>query len=70
MKKLPKKEIIAWLDNYSIENYTLVTDQEHGFIVDVADDVAISLKGLKTIPIKFNIVNGNFNCGSNHLTRR
>ncbi len=49
---------------YNIINYTINSDN----IVDVNGNVDLWDRGLKSIPLNFNIVNGYFNCGWNHLT--
>jgi hypothetical protein len=49
---------------YNIINYTINSDNS----VDVDDDVWLYNKGLKSIPLNFNIVNGYFDCGNNNLT--
>jgi hypothetical protein len=51
-------------EKYDIENYTINSDNS----VDVDDDVWLYNKGLKSIPLNFNIVNGYFECGDNYLT--
>ena len=68
MTKLSKEEIIAWLEQYDIENYTLIPDLQSGFVVSVAGDVNLRNKKLEAIPLKFNIVRGNFDCSNNILT--
>lgn len=47
-----------------IERYTINDDLS----IDVNEDISISGYGFTKIPIKFNIVMGNFNCGDNKLT--
>jgi hypothetical protein len=49
---------------YNIKNYTINSDNS----VDVDGDVWLYNKGLKSIPLNFNIVNGYFNCSINQLT--
>lgn len=51
-----KEEIIAWLDRYKVENYTLIEDAQYGFVVDVARSVDLKNKKLSMITIKFNVV--------------
>jgi hypothetical protein len=51
-------------EKYDIENYTINSDNS----VDVDGDVNLWDKKLKLILLNFNIVNGYFNCGRNHLT--
>lgn len=47
-----------------IQKYTINADLS----VDVNDDVYLYGKNLTEIPVKFNIISGNFNCGHNRLT--
>lgn len=49
---------------YEIYNYTKNSDKT----IDVDGDVYLQGKNLKKLPLKFNIVNGNFNCSENYLT--
>jgi hypothetical protein len=51
-------------EKYDIKNYTINSDNS----VDVDGDVGFWNKGLESIPLNFNIVNGYFNCGNNNLT--
>ena len=48
---------------YKIKNYTINPDGS----IDVDDDVILYNKVLKKLPLKFNKVNGVFNCSSNEL---
>ena len=50
--------IVSWLKKMQITNYTI---QPNG-IVDVDDDVDISLRHLTHIPCQFGKVNGKFEC--------
>ena len=59
-----KSEISLWLDKYDIVNYTINDD----LTVDVAGSVYLGNRGLRTIPIQFGKVNGDFYCFSNNLT--
>jgi hypothetical protein len=59
-----KEEIKKWLDNYKIKNYTINND----LTIDVNDNVNLRDKKLTNIPIKFNIVTGNFWCSNNKIT--
>ena len=63
-----KQQIINWLNKYKVENYTLIPDEQYGFIVNVNGDVDLSDKKLLNIPVKFSKVSGNFYCGYNKLT--
>ena len=49
---------------YGIENYTV---NPYGSI-DVAGNVFLYKKGLTELPLVFNKVSGNFDCGDNNLT--
>src|SRR5574344_2983561 len=49
---------------YNIINYTINSDNS----VDVDGDADFWDKKLESIPLNFNIVNGYFECGDNHLT--
>jgi hypothetical protein len=57
-------EIDTICKKYNIVNYTINSDNS----VDVDGKVWLYNKGLKSIPLNFNIVNGYFGCGSNYLT--
>jgi hypothetical protein len=48
---------------YNIKNYTINDDLS----IDVDDDVNLFSKGLTKLPLKFNKVNGYFNCTFNNL---
>ncbi|MEG7685949.1 hypothetical protein, partial [Listeria monocytogenes] len=49
---------------YNIENYVINSNGS----IDVGDDVLIYNKGLTKLPLKFNRVDGEFNCSYNQLT--
>ena len=49
---------------YRIENYTINSDGS----IDVDDNVKLCNKKLTKLPLKFNKVNGYFDCSSNNLT--
>ncbi len=57
-------EIDEICKKYKIVNYTINGNNS----VDVDGDVKLWDKKLTSIPLNFNIVNGYFNCGDNHLT--
>jgi len=63
-----ESDIKFWLDHMEIENYQLLSDQQHGLIVDVGGDVDLSDKDIHAIPVKFNHVKGYFDCSNNRLT--
>jgi hypothetical protein len=50
-------------EKYNIKNYTINSDNS----VDVDGKVYFCDKKLESIPLNFNIVNGRFDCGDNHL---
>ena len=58
-----KKEIKNGLDLIGITNYKINED----LTVDVNTGVYIDNKNLSEIPVKFGIINGNFNCSFNNL---
>jgi hypothetical protein len=57
-------EIDTICEKYNIKNYTINSDNS----VDVDGDVDLYDEKLTSIPLNFNIVNGNFDCGWNYLT--
>lgn len=63
-----KQEIINWLDTHGVQFYTLVEDEEYGYVINAGLDVNISNQNLDTIAVKFNIVEGSFFCSYNNLT--
>lgn len=63
-----KQVVAAWLEEYGVENYTLVSDPEYGWVVDVVGDVDLNDKGLSSLQVKFNHVSGTFYCFDNNLT--
>jgi len=56
------KEIIDWLSEMDISNYSLRDN-----LVDVEGSVYLSNMNLKVIPVQFGIVKGGFWCSSNNL---
>ena len=63
-----EQQIIDWLKKHEVKKYTLVPDEQYGFVIDVNGDVYLSDKNLINIPVKFNTVKGNFYCTRNKLT--
>ena len=61
---MTKKEIRDICEKYNITNYTINPDGS----IDVDGDVDLSGKDLIKIPLKFNKVNGWFDCSYNKLT--
>lgn len=59
-----RNEIIKYLHKINVYNFYIKDD----LTVDVYDNVDISQKVLKEIPINFNYVSGSFNCSYNFLT--
>ncbi len=53
-----------FLDQYHIMGYTINLDDS----VDVEGDVHLSYKTFTQIPVKFNIVTGDFTCNNSRLT--
>ena len=62
-----KQNIINWLEKHAVKSYTLVPDEQYGFIVNVIGDVDLSDRNLLNIPVKFSEVTGIFNCSDNKL---
>ncbi len=60
---MTNQEIIDICTKYNIEDYTINPDGS----IDVNEDVDISYMNLTELPIKFNNVNGFFNCSYNQL---
>lgn len=56
-------EVNSWLNRNNIQNYIIRQDNS----VDVRGNVDISNRGIYEIPVKFNIVNGSFNCSGNKM---
>jgi len=63
-----KNLIINWLNQFSIDNYTLIENFEYGYVVNVDGYVHLQFKNLDSIPVKFNEVSDDFNCASNNLS--
>ena len=53
----------GWLKKYGVVNYAVNEDLS----VDVEGDVDLSFNGLTEIPIKFGVINGDFDCSSNAI---
>lgn len=58
-----KEKIKEWLMNQGIFNFTLNKDLS----VDVKESVEIIFKNLQSLPVQFNIIEGDFNCSNNRL---
>ncbi len=63
-----KLAIQAWLHSYGVRAYSLVKNKKYGWVVDALTDVDLGSRRLKTIPVKFNIVDGYFDVSNNQLT--
>lgn len=63
-----KEEISTWLEGKAVCNYTLLPHPEFGYVVDVAGGVSLSMQNLRSIPVKFNRVEGSFVCANNYIT--
>lgn len=62
------EEITEWLNKYDIfYDYEIIPNEKYGFVVNLDTDFHAFDKNLTWIPIKFNIVNGVFNCSKNKL---
>jgi hypothetical protein len=59
-----KSEIDDICEKYNIENYTINPDGS----IDVEGNVFLYSRNLTKLPLKFNKVDGYFNCSSNRLT--
>ncbi len=62
------QDIADWLAQNKIGRYSLIYDTEYGLMVDCAQNVSLELTALEFIPVKFNIVAGDFNISKNSLT--
>ena len=63
-----KEDIEDWLNEYKIVKYNLIPNREYGYVVNVNKSVDISNYKLKSIDIKFNEINGLFDCSFNQLS--
>lgn len=59
--------IKKWLEKYGIFNYELIPDEKYGYIVNINNPVFLGYNNFKSIDIKFNIINGYFDCSNNKL---
>ena len=62
-----KEEIEKLLNHYHIYQYELISNEEYGYVINVNGNVIINNYNLKSIPFKFNKINGSFNCSHNQL---
>ena len=58
-----REEVIQVCKRYGIEDYTINDDLS----IDVDGDVELYRQRLEYLPLKFNYVDGNFNCSNNKL---
>jgi len=63
-KKIDNYKIHEICEKYNIKNYTINSDGS----IDVDSGVYLDYKNLKKLPLKFNKINGWFNCSYNYLT--
>jgi len=63
-RKQLRYSIKKWLNEHNVKNYIINQDCE----VDVNGEVCLYGMGLTEIPVKFNRVDGTFNCANNKLT--
>lgn len=59
-----KEDVKNWLDEHGVKSYRVNEDLS----IDVIGNVNLSKKNFTNIPVKFNIVKGNFDCSHNMLT--
>lgn len=59
------EEIEKWLDLHGVDNYTIFKKE---LTVDVLGSVDLSFGRLKSIPVQFGKVGGDFDCSYNQLT--
>lgn len=59
-----RNNINSLCEKYNIRGYTINTDQS----INVDGDVDLFAQELTQLPLKFGVVSGNFDCGSNKLT--
>ena len=58
-----RKEVIQVCNRYRIENYSINDDLS----IDVNGDVNLAYKNLEHLPLKFNYIEGSFDCSNNEL---
>lgn len=64
---MTEDEIHIICRKHRIEYYTIREDSD-GFFIDVDGNVCLSWLVLQSIPIRFGMVTGNFDCSNNFLT--
>lgn len=63
-----EKEVKEWLYLMDINYFDMEQNQKYNFVINANQSVDLSNINLGSILVKFNVVNGNFNCGDNKLT--
>lgn len=56
-----KDDIIEWLNDYCIENYTINDD----LTVDVNEYICLQYTNISLLPIQFGVINNSFYCRNN-----
>ena len=62
-----KVSIKKWLNQYNVKGYDLIESEKYGYVVNVSENVYLSRKGLTSIDVKFNKIEGDFDCSDNDL---
>ena len=62
-----REEIDAQLNKFEIKDYELIENQKYGYVVDIYNDLSLWSRKLKHIEVKFNNINGCFDCSDNQL---
>ena len=65
--KIIYKKTLSFLIKNNIKNFILNKQDIYGYTVDVHSSVNLKNKNLKSIPIQFNIIYGDFDCSHNLL---
>lgn len=60
-------DIVSWLHFHKVDNYTIV-EEDNQLVVSVSGRVDLNGKGINSIAVKFNCINGHFDCSANNLT--
>lgn len=64
---IAKYKIKSWLRKHKIEHYTIRKNLANVWVVDVAGDVVLRGRKLKSLPVQFSRVTGSFNVHNNLL---
>lgn len=63
-----KTKIINWLKNHKVTDFELIEDAHCGYVVNVHTSVNLyALIFGNFIQVKFNVINGDFDCSANGL---